>query len=256
MPSNNRVFRIGTSGWSYRGWVGMLYPQEMPPAEYLTEYARHFDTVEIESTWYEFPTKHTVQAWYRRTPDGFRFSPCMPRSLTDEQRSEEIAPLLHTFLEVITELGDKLGPMLIQLPAQWRVSEQPRLEALLDLLPSDLAFAIEFRHGSWLKETTYQLLEAYGVAWVIVDAPFLPRVARVTAPFAYVRWHGHPSVGQRSRHRIDTAASLRPWLSILRDVARHASHVYGYVRNSFSGYAPRDCETLLRLLGEVYPPER
>lgn len=251
MPSDDRVFRVGTSGWSHREWVDTLYPQEMPPAEYLAEYARHFDAVEIESTWYEIPTKPTVQAWYRRTPDRFRFSPCVPRSITHEEHVQNIASILHAFLEVITGLADKLGPMLIQLPAQWRVSEQPRLEALLDLLPSDLTFAIEFRHGSWLKETTYQLLEARGIAWVIVDAPFLPRVSRVTAPFAYVRWHGHPGVGQRSRHQTDPAAAFRPWLPILRDLARQTSHVYGYVRNSFSGYAPRDCETLLRLLGEA-----
>jgi uncharacterized protein YecE (DUF72 family) len=88
------------------------------------------------------------------------------------------------------------------------------------------------------------------VAWVVVEAPFLPRTPRVTADVAYVRWHGYPGVGQRSRHETDPAASLRPWVTILRDLERQAERVYGFVRNSYSGYAPRDGSVLMALLGE------
>jgi uncharacterized protein YecE (DUF72 family) len=86
---------------------------------------------------------------------------------------------------------------------------------------------------------------------VIVDAPFLPRTPLVTANFAYVRWHGYPGISQQSKRQLDPLAALQPWIPILRDLARQVPEVYGYVRNSFSGYAPRDCQTLQQLLGEA-----
>ena len=251
MSPAESVFHFGTSGWSHRDWVGTFYPHDITPADYLAAYARCFNTVEIESTWYDIPNRRTVDAWYTRTPAGFSFSPCLPRAITHEPQLQHIQPTLQAFLEVMSGLKDKLGPILVQLPEQLRVAEHSRLETLLDLLPSELAFAIEFRHGSWFKDTTFQLLESYGVAWVIVDAPFLPRVARVTAPFTYIRWHGYPGVEHRSRRQTDPAGAFRPWLPILRDLARQTPHIYGYVRNSFSGYAPRDCETLAALIGNT-----
>jgi uncharacterized protein YecE (DUF72 family) len=155
------------------------------------------------------------------------------------------------FLAVITELHEKLGPLLLQLPENFRTSEQSRLETFLSTLPQTQQFAIEFRHGSWLKASTYALLEAYQIAWVVVEAPFLPRLPRITAPFAYVRWHGRPGVSQRTRMTTDPAAAMQPWLAIVRQLRRQGEMVYGFVRNSFSGYAPRDCTTLLELLGET-----
>ena len=127
--------------------------------------------------------------------------------------------------------------------------EQEHLETFLQLLPQDRQFAIEFHHGSWRQETTFELLEAYQVAWVTVDAAFLPRLPRVTTHFAYVRWHGHPGRARQTTRQLDPVAALRPWVPILRDLGRQAPAVYGYVRNSFSGYAPRDCQTLLEILG-------
>ncbi len=251
MSVEDPTFCLGTSGWAHRDWVGKLYPQEMSRGEYLASYAQHFDTVEIEHTFYDMPLRQTVQSWHRRSPAGFRFSPCLPRHLTHIQRLRDIHSRLEDFLEVITELGDKLGPILVQLPESFRSGEQAQLETFLHGLPPELHFAVEFRHGSWLKETTFQLLEAHRVAWVVVDAPFLPRLPRVTASFAYVRWHGRPGVAQRAKNQADPAAAFRPWVLMLRDLARQAQCVYGYVRNSFSGYAPRDCETLLALLGET-----
>jgi uncharacterized protein YecE (DUF72 family) len=229
----------------------MLYPPDMPQGEYLTAYARHFDTVEIEHTFFETPTREMVQSWQRRTPDGFVFCPCVPRQITHVQRLRHTQGLLEDFLAVMVELGSKLGPILLQLPDDFRRHEQEHLATFLHTLPQALHFAIEFHHGSWLKDATFELLEAYQVAWVVVDAPFLPRLPRVTASFAYVRWHGRPGVGQQTQRQLDPAAALRPWVPMLRDLARQAQPVYGYVRNSFSGYAPRDCRTLLELLGEA-----
>jgi uncharacterized protein YecE (DUF72 family) len=249
MSPEGPQFRLGTSGWAHRDWVGRLYALDTSAAEFLPAYARHFDTVEIEHTFFEMPESELVQSWANRTPDGFVFCPCLPRRITHTQRLQNCQELLADFLAVIGQLGDKLGPILVQLPDDFRRDEQPHLEAFLQHLPPPRRFAIEFHHGSWCRETTFQLLERYQVAWVVVDAPFLPRLPRVTADFAYVRWHGYPGTRQRARRQLDPLAALRPWVPILRQLGRQAGDVYGYVRNSFSGYAPRDCQILRELLG-------
>jgi uncharacterized protein YecE (DUF72 family) len=246
--SKRPTFLLGTSGWAHRDWVGTFYPQEMPAGEYLTAYARRFNTVEIEHTFFEIPIRQTVQSWYRRTPDDFLFSPCLPRQITHTQRLRDVQSLLEDFLAVIGDLGSKLGPLLIQMPEDFRSTEYASLESFLQLLPHNQQFAIEFRHGSWLKDTTFRLLEAYQVAWVVVDAPFLPRIPRVTAPFAYVRWHGRP--GHQIQRQFAPSTALSVWVPLLRELGRQAQLVYGYVHNRFSGYAPRDCQILQELLGQ------
>lgn len=220
----------------------------MPPTEYLSAYAQQFNTVEIEHTFFDMPSRQTVQSWQRRAPQDFVFSPCLPRRITHVQRLHDVQSLLEDFIEIISALGDTLGPILVQLPADFRSVEQESLEAFLGLLPRQVSFALEFRHGSWIKDTTFTLLEQHQVAWVVVDAPFLPRVPRVTANFAYVRWHGRP--GYQTRRQMDPVAALRPWVPILHQLGRQAQRVYGYVHNQFSGYAPRDCQTLRELLGQ------
>lgn len=255
MSPEGSAFRLGTSGWAYRDWVGRLYALDMSPAEFLPAYARHFDTVEIEHTFFEMPTNELVQSWANRTPDDFVFCLCLPRRITHTQRLRDCQEPLAEFLDVIGALGDKLGPILVQLPHDFRRDEQPHLEAFLQQVPPQQRFAIEFHHGSWCKETTFELLERYQVAWVVVDAPFLPRLPRVTADFAYVRWHGYSGTRQRTARQLDPLAALRPWVPILRQLHQQASDVYGYVRNSFSGYAPRDCQLLRALLGAAKPDE-
>ena len=248
MSPEQRTWYFGTSGWSHHDWVGKLYAHDLPPTEYLPTYARQFNTVEIEHTFFDMPLRQTVQAWQRRAPEGFVFSPGLPRRITHGQRLRDAQGLLEDFLEIMGELGDKLGPILVQLPEDFRSVEQESLEAFLAILPQQVSFAVEFRHGSWVKDTTFTLLEQHQVAWVVVDAPFLPRLPRVTANFAYLRWHGRP--GYQTRRQLDPAAALRPWVPVLHQLERQAQRVYGYVHNQFSGYAPRDCQTLLELLGQ------
>ena len=248
MSREPQTLYLGTSGWAHRDWVGVLYPHDMPPTEYLTAYAQQFNSVAIEHTFFDMPTRQTVQSWQRRAPQGFVFSLCLPRRITHTQRLKDVQSLLEDFIETVGELGDTLGPILVQLPEDFRSVEQESLEAFLGLLPRHVAFALEFRHGSWVKDTTFALLEQHQVAWVVVDAPFLPCVPRVTAPFAYVRWHARP--GYQTRRQMDPVAALRPWVPILHQLERQAQRVYGYVHNQFSGYAPRDCQTLREHLGQ------
>lgn len=251
MSFNKAALYLGANGWAHRDWEGKLYPHDCHPREYLTIYAEHFNTVEVEYTRFQIPTREMVQSWYRRTPDGFIFCPCMPRQITHEQRLHDTQRLVENFLATMFELGDKLGPILLQLPEDFRHPEHEQLERFLDSLPAEQQFAIEFRHGSWLKETIFERLEALHIAWVIVDASFMPRLPRVTANFAYIRWHGYPGVAHLAKRQTDPAAALHPWVPIIRQLQRQTARIYGYVHNHFSGYAPRDCQVLRGLLGDA-----
>jgi len=113
MSHEPRTFYLGTSGWAHHDWVGVFYAHDMPPTEYLPAYAQQFNTVEIEHTFFDMPTRQTVQSWQRRTPDGFVFSPCLPRRITHRQRLRDAESLLEDFIETMGELGDKLGPILV-----------------------------------------------------------------------------------------------------------------------------------------------
>jgi uncharacterized protein YecE (DUF72 family) len=224
MSFNESALYLGASGWAHRDWEGKLYPHNCHPREYLAIYAEHFNTVEVEYT-------------------------CMPRQITHEQRLCNTQRQVENFLATMLELGDKLGPILLQLPENFRHNEREQLERFLDTLPAEQLFAIEFRHGSWLKESIFERLEAQHIAWVVVDAPFMPRLPRVTANFAYIRWHGYPGIAHLAKRQTDPSAALSPWVPIIRQLQRQASGVYGYVHNRFSGYAPRDCQVLQGLLG-------
>lgn len=249
MSFNEGTLYLGTSGWGHRDWEGKLYPHDCHPSAYLTRYAEHFNTVEVEYTFFQTPARAMVQSWYRRTPDGFMFCPTMPQQITHAQRLHDTQRQVADFLATMRELGDKLGPILLQLPEDFRYAEHEQLEHFLDTLPEEQRFAIEFRHGSWLKETIFERLEARHMAWVVVDASFMPRVPRMTANFAYIRWHGYPGVTHLATRQSDPAAALQPWVPIIRQLQRQTSRVYGYVHNHFSGYAPRDCRVLQELLG-------
>ena len=251
MSFNQSILHLGTSGWAHRDWEGKLYPHDCHPREYLSIYAEHFDTVEVEYTLYQTPSREMVQSWYRRTPDGFIFCPCMPRHITHEQRLHNTQRQVESFLATMLELGDKLGPILLQLPEDFRHSEHEQLARFLDTLPAEQPFAVEFRHGSWIKETTFTRLEARHIAWVVVDASFMPRLPRVTANFAYIRWHGHPGATRLAKRQSDTSAALAPWVPLIRQLQRQATAVYGYVHNRYSGYAARDCQILQGLLGHA-----
>ena len=122
-PEQDTLY-LGTSGWGHRDWVGLLYAHDLSPPAYLPTYAQQFNTVEIEHTFFDMPTRQAVQSWHRRTPDGFVFSPCLPRRITHQQRLRDTQSLLEDFLETISELRDKLGPILVQLPEDFRSVEQ------------------------------------------------------------------------------------------------------------------------------------
>lgn len=194
---------LGTSSWVVVGWETAFYPPGTKEADYLPFYATKFNAVEIDSTFYRVPTAKAVQQWRERTPEGFIFAAKLPQSITHEKVLVDAEGDLKAFLGVMDLLGPKLGPLLIQMPYfnKERFSGVDSflqvLEPFLALLPKDHLWALEIRNKNWLSEKLFSVLRTHGVAFTLVDHPWMPRPSEVfqlgdpiTAGFTYVRWLG------------------------------------------------------------------
>ncbi|MGD0423608.1 MAG: DUF72 domain-containing protein [Candidatus Bathyarchaeia archaeon] len=239
---------LGTCGWSYAEWEGILYPQKEAK---LKQYSSIFPTVEIDSTFYSLPKREIVLGWARNTPSNFIFSAKLPQTITHKKLldpAREIETDLNQFLEAMEDLTDtgKLGCILAQLPPFFKLDNE-RLESFLRILPRTLSFAVEFRHHSWLRDETFKLLEKYGVAYTIVDEPLLPPDAHVTSDVAYIRWHGRGSKPWFN-YRYSTE-QLQEWTPKINETAGRAKKVLGYFNNHFHGYAPENCLQTMQMLG-------
>ena len=247
--------RLGTQGWNYDAWVGPFYPEGTRPVDFLTIYSRAFDTVEVDSTFYATPPAKTVRGWAQRTPPGFVFSLKLPQEITHERRFRDAGDLAKEFFDRARELEDKLGPVLIQLGADFAPSELPALAKFLPSLPEDIAFAIEFRDKAWVHDGVIALLAEHNVALALTDARWIPRkqmlslADRPTADFAYIRWMGADrEVVDYSRIQIDRTRELEAWAQVISNLAGRGRTVYGYVNNHFAGHSPSSARELQRLL--------
>ncbi len=242
---------LGTCGWDYPEWVGRVYPPR-GVADKLRFYTRLFPIVEVDSTFYRLPPPSVAASWARRTPSSFRFAAKFPRTITHDLRLVDTDPELAKFLEVLRPLRDagKFVAALLQLPPS--LSFEPAIvRRFYASLPRDLPVAVEFREGSWLVPESYALLREFGLAHVVVDGPHLPIVLEVTAPFAYVRWHGH---GRRIWYDYTySAEELSAWVPRLHELERKATTVYGFFNNHFRGDAAVNCRTLAEELGLPAP---
>lgn len=252
---------LGTQGWSYPDWVGPFYPPGTRPGDFLPHYAGRFDTVELDTTFYATPPPSRVKIWAAKTPSNFVFSAKLPRAITHDRRLVDCAAELTEFLGAIGGLGAKLGCLLIQLPPDFRADERPAVESFLKLLPSDVRFAAEFRHRSWLEQDTYSLLADHGVAWAIVDLPYLPPTPTITAPFTYLRWIGaHGQLPRFDAVQIDRDGHDDQWAEVIRGLCGGVDRVYGYFNNGYAGHAPASVRGMQQRLGlptrEPPPPEQ
>lgn len=237
------VFRIGTSGWHYKHWRGVFYPPDLPTAAWLSYYAAEFGTVEINNSFYRLPSEATFEAWRDHAPPGFTFAVKASRFLTHMKKLKDAEEPLRNILGRARRLGDHLGPILYQLPPYWG-RDLARLEAFLQLLPSDVQHIFEFRDPSWLVTETFDLLRRYGAGLCIYDLPGYTSPLQVTAPFAYIRFHSATDMygGEYGEER------LRPWAERLRALGAQAETLYIYFNNDAFGYAVSDARILRRLL--------
>ena len=245
--------RLGTSGWSYKEWEGPFYPKGEKAK--LGFYSKYFDTVEIDSTFYAYPSKGMILGALKNTPPGFEFAAKLPKLITHEKALDVdmgIREDLFKFLHLMKPLADekKLGPLLIQLPPSFGYSERGRLKSFLEILPTDFSFAIEFRNKSWLgRGDILDLLRTHNLAITTVDEPLLPPDTTTTADFAFVRWHGR---GARPWYNYRyTQEELDPWKERVQAIARTTKKVYGYFNNHFHGFAVENSLQMMEELGSA-----
>ena len=245
--------RVGTSGWSYNEWAGVFYPSSS--TNKLSYYSNVFNTVEVDSTFYAYPSKGLVHGWARYTPQDFVFAAKLPKVITHDKSldiEKGADKDLIRFLSLMKPLisSRKLGPLLIQLPpSSTEARDGERVRRFLETIPQDIMFAIEFRHPSWLKQSVWDLLTKHNVANTIVDEPLLPPDTVVTADFAFIRWHGR---GSRPWYNYRYAEKeLAPWVPKVKEVAKRVKRVYGYFNNHFHGFAVENSLKLLQMLGEA-----
>ena len=249
--------RIGTQGWNYEAWVGPFYPPGTRAADFLTVYARAFNTVEVDSTFYAIPAARTVRGWAERTPPDFSFALKLPQEITHENRLRDSADIAALFFDRARELGPKLGPILMQLGPDFAPSELPALASFLPLIPRDIRVAVEFRQRGWIHDGIIALLAEHNVAVAFVDARWIPRrtmmglAERPTSDVAYIRWMGpNRDLVDYSRIQVDRTRELESWAGVIKALARRVRTVYGYVNNHFAGHSPGSARELQRLLGQ------
>jgi uncharacterized protein YecE (DUF72 family) len=246
---------LGTSGWSYKEWIGPFYSKE--DKSLLRTYTKVFKTVEIDSTFYRYPTKGVVMGWAKYSPEGFVFTAKLPQLITHEKLldlGQGVEEDLQKFLELMEPLwlGGKLGCLLIQLPPKFDYRPK-ELEDFFKILPTHVKFAIEFRNRAWMKPETWPLLTKYNVAYVIVDEPLLPQETHFTSDIAYFRWHGRgtqPWFDYRYKPE-----ELEPWIPKVRKAKENVKTVYGYFNNHFHGYAVENCLQVAEMLGALTPEQ-
>ncbi len=241
---------LGTQGWSYKDWVGSFYPPDARADQYLRLYANEFDAVELDTTFYAIPRVAQVEAWRASTPESFQFTAKTPRSITHDRHLVAADDEMAAFLDVITRFEDKLGAVLLQMPPDFTYAEFDALRVFLGQLPTEIRFAVEFRHRSWLRDETYDLLQNRGVAFTMVDLRYMPRVAQVTSDFAYVRWLGdRRQITHMDATQIDRRPELDRWAEVLEDVSARTQRIYGFANNHYSGHSPADIRYLHQRLG-------
>jgi len=238
--------RIGTSGWSYDHWEGVLYPPGLPVARRREAYVERFDTVELNASFYRWPGERPFHRWHDLLPDGFAMSVKASRWITHARRLRDPDGAWAGRLDAaMRALGEHAGVMLLQLPADFERDDE-RLETFLVSLPPTLRVATELRHPSWDHEDVYRLLERHRTAYVVISGAHLPCVLRATADVVYVRWHGpspdHLYVGSYS------GDDLRWWADRIREWRSQGREVWGYFDNDDRGHAVRNAETLRGLL--------
>jgi uncharacterized protein YecE (DUF72 family) len=265
-PPQEVPLYLGTSSWSCDDWRGTVYPADAKSSEYLPYYARRFTAVEIDMTFYRIPTPAMVNGWSQRTPTGFRFAAKIPQVITHEKVLRDCQDELQQFTEVMSLLGDKLGPLLFQFPyfSKRHFSDAQafldRLEPMLDQLPEGYQFAVEVRNRRWITRRLLDLLRAYRVALALTDHAWMPPIQElirqhdvVTADFAYFRWLGDrqamEAITQKWDHLVvDRTQDTRTWVTIARQLLARDLTVYGFYNNHYAGHSPGS----LALFSEIW----
>lgn len=239
-----RIF-IGTSGWSYKEWARDFY-RGIRPKDQFDYYATQFCTVEINATFYRLPAVSTVHGWRDKAPPGFVFAVKGSQFITHMKRLTNLHGGVNRFFRRIKPMQGRIGPVLWQLPANFK-KDLPRLKNFLKRLPAAYGHAFEFRDPSWLDSETKGLLKHFGVAWVSVSSMQMPMDLSVTADFVYIRFHG---LAGGARHDY-TASELEPWARHSMEQALQGRNVFAYFNNDLNVRAPNNAKLLISLCRSI-----
>jgi uncharacterized protein YecE (DUF72 family) len=257
---------LGTSSFTASGWAGSFSPKGMRPADYLIFYAQHFQTVEVDSTFYACPSVQTVSNWAARTPEGFSFAVKVPQSVTHEKVLAGCDDELTEFLKTMGVLGTKLGAIVFQFPFFNRSLFQDRHEFLdrrvpfLTKLPVGYKFAIEIRNRNWLDAEFAGLLRDHGIALVLQDGSWMPNPTElkfdpITTDWTYIRWLGDRKAIEEQtmiwdKTVVDRSAELSGY-----QVRKRGVTIYAFANNHYSGHAPATIEQFRSIWqGKGFPP--
>jgi uncharacterized protein YecE (DUF72 family) len=243
---------LGTQGFAFDEWVGPFYPPGTPKSGYLEAYARHFATVEIDSTFYATPRASVVAGWRERTPSGFRFSAKFPKSITHDRKLEGAQAEAEGFVRTMQLLGDKLGVLTLQFAYDFTPDLAPRLDDFLGRLPNGPRYAVEVRNRGWLKPDLGEMLSGHGAALVLQDLFYMPKMTWITAPFTVIRWLGRRSdIEHFDRIQIDRTPELASWGQRVRKFLDDGIEVYGYFNNHFAGHSPASLRQFEAILSQI-----
>jgi uncharacterized protein YecE (DUF72 family) len=265
-PPSPSGLRIGTSSFTATGWERAFYPAGLPDADRLSFYATRFNTLEIDSTFYGTPSRTTVRNWYAKTPLDFVFALKVPQLVTHDKVLVDAKPEFDEFIRTAADLGEKLGPLLLQFPYfnssafKSQADFFERLKPFLAKLPTDMRFVVEIRNKHWLDERLIDLLRKHGVGLALIDQSFVPRpweletkLDWVTAQdFVYVRMLGDRKAIETQtkvwdKVIVDRARDLRSWIDYLKPIRHRGETMFVYVNNHWSGFAPATAEQFLRV---------
>ena len=241
--AKRELIHIGTSGWYYEHWKGPFYPESISKQDFLNYYADHFHTVEINNSFYQLPSEKALIRWKKAVPPGFVFAVKASRYITHMKKLKNPEESVSVFLERISILGEKLGPILFQLPPKWNFDPR-RLEAFLEVLNPCYRYAFEFRNSSWFDVRAYDALGKHGATFCIYDFAGLLSPKKVTSGLIYIRLHG-PSGPYRGQYETDELAG---WAEDLLSWSKEEKQIYCYFDNDQAGYAAQDALRLKAMI--------
>ncbi|MBB5709048.1 DUF72 domain-containing protein [Sphingomonas xinjiangensis] len=240
------AIHIGCSGWIYPHWRGRFYPDKLAVKNWFAFYAEHFDTVEINNSFYRLPKAETFDAWAAQAPPGFRYAVKANRFLTQAKKLKDCEEPLQRMMPPFRHLGATLGPILYQLPPRFRLNLE-RLDSFLQLAPKDVTNVFEFRDKSWYTDAVFALLERHGAGFCAHDMPDLQSPKLAVGPVAYVRFHG----GQGKYWGRYAEDELLGWADWMAEQARGGRTVWAYFNNDIDGAAIQDALTLKAMIGQT-----
>ena len=242
--------RIGCSGWSYKDWEGPFYPSGLAAKEYLPYYSKVFNCVEIDSSFYRIPNQFMVNQWRNNTPEGFLFSPKLPKKITHENKLKNSESTLVYFYSILSKLKDKLGPIAIQLPPSVKLcTHEGAMKGFSSPLSPEFKHAVEFRHKSWFTPEVYSLLRKNNIAMIWTLNQYVESPPEVTADFIYLRMVGDREITEFSGVQRDRSEDMKRWAEAVKGNAGKFESGYVFFNNHFAGFSPESANEFRRLLG-------